>query len=483
MAEVQTGFYQNVPQVNPLERIKQVGDIAQQAVGIEQAKLNLINQRFGIMTKQLSTFANDPNATPDKIMQWGQNLVKQGLIPAKMWAQEVAQLPAPTGNAQQDAAALQAHLKQKLISMGNTQEAVNWQYGQQNLVDRGGQLQPIVSSPMFGVRESGAPIAKTLSPTERGAPVEIVGPNNERQIITRENALRRQGQPLGPAGEVPSLAPGQAAPIAPPAPQVQNPLVKPSARSRPAGNPLGSPQTPPVAVSPPPVVQAPAPAATAPTGLTTALPPGVPEAATAVGGASGQQLAADRAESAGLLQNSFPLREAIPKLEKLGPTGTGPLTEGRQEIKSALVSLGILKPTEDVKTYDEARKYLTQFARQNGNTGTNDQLASAFAGSPSVGISNASAVDLAKAALAIQRMRAAAPLAFAATGKPPEKYSEFLQEYRQTQDPRAFGIDFMTPAQRNKLLDTMSAEEKQKFLRNVNQAKKLGIVSLPTEVK
>ena len=60
---------------------------------------------------------------------------------------------------------------------------------------------------------------------------------------------------------------------------------------------------------------------------------------------------------------------------------------------------------EGIKNFDEARKYLTQYARQNGSTGTNDQLAAAFEGNPSVGISNAAATTVAKTALSLARLQ------------------------------------------------------------------------------
>ena len=72
----------------------------------------------------------------------------------------------------------------------------------------------------------------------------------------------------------------------------------------------------------------------------------------------------------------------------------------------------------DVATYERAKKYLTDFVNQNGSTGTNDKLAAGFAGNQSVNISSAAAVDVAKSALALRRMKQAQLDAFERSGLP-----------------------------------------------------------------
>ena len=115
----------------------------------------------------------------------------------------------------------------------------------------------------------------------------------------------------------------------------------------------------------------------------------------------------------------FPLKEAIPALERLGTKGTGPGTETINNIKSFVLSnVPGVKESDfngTVGDYDKAKKYLTDFVNQTGSTGTNDKLAAAFAGNPSVHISNAAAQDVAKSALALRRMQQAQIIEFEKT--------------------------------------------------------------------
>jgi hypothetical protein len=143
-----------------------------------------------------------------------------------------------------------------------------------------------------------------------------------------------------------------------------------------------------------------------PGSVVAAPPPGSIEAQKAAGTGSGEELVNARHRSLNYQQEVFPLEQAIPALEKLGPKGTGPGTESINHLKSFVLSnipgADFKGLKDDVATYDKAKKYLTDFVNQNGNSGTNDKLAASFAGNPSVNISNAAAVDVAKSALALR---------------------------------------------------------------------------------
>lgn len=182
--------------------------------------------------------------------------------------------------------------------------------------------------------------------------------------------------------------------------------------------------------------------------------PGVNEAQVQTGAGSGAALNEARHRGLNYRQEVFPLETAIPALEKLGKTGTGPGTEEFNHIKSFLQSAGIPGlDTDKIKTFDEAKKYLTDFVNQNGNTGTNDKLAASFAGNPSVGISNAAAVDVAKSALALRRMKQAQLIEFEKSGLPDSEFTKWASRWQLGHDPRAFGFDLMTPEQRKKVVE------------------------------
>ncbi len=195
-------------------------------------------------------------------------------------------------------------------------------------------------------------------------------------------------------------------------------------------------------------------------GLQTGMPPGFNEAQVQTGAGSGAALNDARQRGLNYRQEVFPLETAIPALEKLGPKGSGPGTETTNHLKSFLISNvpGVSQSSFNgtVEDYDKAKKYLTDFVNQNGNTGTNDKLAAAFAGNPSVGISNAAAVDVAKSALALRRMKQAQLVEFEKSGLPDSEFAKWASRWQINHDPRAFGFDMMTVAQRNAVLNSIS---------------------------
>lgn len=210
--------------------------------------------------------------------------------------------------------------------------------------------------------------------------------------------------------------------------------------------------------------------------------PGAMEAAQAAGTESGNELANARSREANFARDIVPLQKAIPALEALGTTGTGPGTEQINEIKSFLTSMGIPGiDVESIKNFDEARKYLTQYAQSVGDINTNDKLAAAFAANPSVGISNAAAVDVAKTALAQRRFQNAQLRAFEQSGGSPDKYTQFATQFAAEQDPRAYGLDMMGPEARAKLIGGLKGDEKAKFAQSLRMAIALGLVQVPQQ--
>lgn len=220
-----------------------------------------------------------------------------------------------------------------------------------------------------------------------------------------------------------------------------------------------------------------------PRGGPAAAAPGVAEAQTAVGAISGKNLAEDLDASKNYQRTVFPLEKAIPALEQLGTTGTGPGTAEINNVKSFLLSMGVPGVNVDkIKNYDEANKYLVDFVNQTGNSGTNDKLAAAFSGNPSTKISNAAAQDVAKAALALQKMQRAQLSMFQKSGLPDDQYSKFTSSNALKLDPRAFGIDYMKPEQVKKMLGTMKGDkddiksERGKFFYSLREAHDAGLL-------
>ncbi|MBR0685308.1 hypothetical protein JQ594_05235 [Bradyrhizobium manausense] len=218
-------------------------------------------------------------------------------------------------------------------------------------------------------------------------------------------------------------------------------------------------------------------------GIVAAPAPGEAEAKRTAGEGSGTELVNARHRGLNYQAEVFPLEQAIPALEKLGTKGSGPGTESINHLKSFVLSnipgADFKGLKDDVATFDKAKKYLTDFVNQNGNSGTNDKLAAAFAGNPSVSISNAAAVDVAKSALALRRMKQAQLTAFEQSGLPESEFGKFASKWNVMADPRAYGFDLMAPAQRKAVIEGLPKGKRELFMLNVQDAAEHGLIRAP----
>lgn len=211
--------------------------------------------------------------------------------------------------------------------------------------------------------------------------------------------------------------------------------------------------------------------------MPTSLPPG----SGAPLAASGEAYAKDLADSRNYGERMNPLRQAIPLLEKLGKSGTGPGQETIQHIKAFAQTFGI--PTINQKTvtdYAEAKKYLSQNAAAVAPPGTNiPSVLNAFEANPNMGQPQQAAVDLSKMLYGLGRMRQASVLAFKeakkAEGLPDNAYTDWASEWSKNQDPRAYMADLMSPEERTKLSKAIKpgSEQAKKFKSSVDTAQRL----------
>lgn len=201
------------------------------------------------------------------------------------------------------------------------------------------------------------------------------------------------------------------------------------------------------------------------------------------GATSAEAANKERVRSLNYNQEVFGLETAIPALERLGTKGTGPGAETINHIKSFLLTNvpGVKESDFDgsVKDIDVAKKYLTDFARQNGDSGTNDKLAALFASNPSVNISNAAAQSVAKSALTLRRFQQARQVAFDTSGKDDQDFPKEAAKWAREHDVRAYGFDLMSADQRKKTLESLPAGKREMFMMDVQDALKNGIVKAP----
>lgn len=464
MAEVDTSSYPKAPalpaqkslldQVGQFQQLEQ-GNVNLQRSGIalSQDKLKQINDQFGLMSQELSTLANDPSITKDQATKRLTTFANTFGFKPEVTNHMLTEL-----NAAPD---VKSFAQNALVRGMDTQQKVNNLYGSPSVYSQGQQDTPVNVSPMRGMTPTGLPIQRQIPPTQ-----PVMGADNQP-------TLQGPTAPIAPPGV--ATLPGGRLPIQ--SNPVQTQRILPVGK----GNLTNDGQVTGVSIQDQPVpnqqVQNRFPA---PSGPAVGLPPGVGEAAQHAGVASGEQLAAERTKAASFQRDIFPLAHAIPALESLGTKGTGPGTETINNLKSFVLSNvpGIKESdfgVSSVKNFDLAKKYLTDFVNQNGNSGTNDKLAAAFAGNPSVHISNAAAVDVAKSALALRRMQQSKYLAYEDSGLPADQASKFFANGQITLpdkttipvgqlDPRAFGIDNMSDKSKKVLLDELNKNPREKAL-------------------
>ncbi len=206
--------------------------------------------------------------------------------------------------------------------------------------------------------------------------------------------------------------------------------------------------------------------------------PSATAAASTAGTAAGGLLGSEATNNSDYRRQVTPLEQAIPALERLGKTGTGPGTDEFNQIKSFLQSAGIPGFDPDkIKNFDEAKKYLTDWVRANGDTSTNDKLAASFSSNASVHISNAAAVDVAKTALAIRRMKYMQLQEFYNSGLPPDEFAKWSSQWNARHDPRAFGFDHLSVPQRKQVIGSLPAAKRSQFMLDVDAADKAGVLT------
>lgn len=223
------------------------------------------------------------------------------------------------------------------------------------------------------------------------------------------------------------------------------------------------------------------------TGMVTGNAPGFEQAAAG----SANLMASNRARAANFGSDIFPMMQALPALERLGPQGVGPGTEELNTIKSFVQSNlnwlpgadKIIGNPQNIKDYDEAKKYLTQLAGSRATMfghGTDQALSTSLVGSPNTHISNLAGTDLLKATIALRRMEQAQTLDADDQKVQPGGYASWAAKWATNVDPRAYMVDLMTPDQLQRVAKSLKTKaEKDKFNRSAAKAAELGIITRP----
>lgn len=447
MADIDTSFYPRAQPINPLEIANQAAQYRnmliqnqRQQVGLSQDKITLAHQGFQWLSQGLGSLAADPRiatpAGPGMLKQFAAQGVQQGWLTPEVANAEIA-------NAPTDPAQLPQYLQNLNVRAQDAANQFSQIYGTPGTLSNGSQTLPVASSVLSGIRPIGAPITMTTTPGERAALVNGTDAQGRPTVTPAANVLQQAG--LNAMTVQPQTAPSGPA----------NRLV-PFGQDNPA--PVQAAQGGSVVMGP---------------------PAGQVEAQTQAAKVSSDKYSADAAAQTNYQQNILPIEQAYQSVKALGTTGVGPGSEELNQMRSFLVTMGVMNPSDNLKDFDEANKYLTQMARSTGFTGSDAQLAAAQQASPSMKTSNGAALAVLQKAAALARMQNAQVRAFEASGQGPEKYSKWATSWNSSQNPVAYAFDMMTPEDRSAYVKTLSAPERQKFVSSLQTATQLGLVTPP----
>ena len=126
----------------------------------EAGKFKLATERHDYFKKTLGALSQEANLTKDMVLQAGQALVQQGILPAEMYQQSLANMP-------DDPAQLRAKLVQGLKSQMTPEQIFTIFAPKPTQVDNGAQIgfrDTNPNSPTFGQNTAGGAVQKVVSP-------------------------------------------------------------------------------------------------------------------------------------------------------------------------------------------------------------------------------------------------------------------------------------------------------------------------------
>ena len=297
--------------------------------------------------------------------------VKLGVIPPEEGAREMQTLSSFGG----DPTKIKQWGFQHWSGIASAQQQLNTAYGTPGTIDNGPAINPVVTreGPQAGVYAAGGnALKKYMSPAEAGAPQDYPDPVTGRTIYSTR---RGYGQAVG---DTASLPPDQGAPAPSPAPAPgYSGVVNPDSYVDPrrAGAGVSIVNKRPVygdAAQPNGPVGGRAGTNSRGAANPQATVPGLagPSPMLESGRKTYQD---DLATASSKMQGVQQLTQALPLIQQLGTTGSGPGSPAFNKVKSALITAGVLSPdTSDVAAFDEAKKYLSNYVSRSALAGRSD---------------------------------------------------------------------------------------------------------------
>lgn len=210
-----------------------------------------------------------------------------------------------------------------------------------------------------------------------------------------------------------------------------------------------------------------------PQGFAATPPAGTVEAQVAAKGNSATQYNADVNDAGGFAQRMQGLTNAEKAL-KGAQSGKG--GQALQDWRATLNTLGVPLSAEDqakAVNFDEAKKYLTDYANRRGaalGMGTDAGREMIHAANPSVDINKPAALDILKVIKGLERMQNAQVAASSSQGVQPGDYAAWRAGWNRSVDPAGFMADQIPAAQRVKTFDAMKPAAQAKYVNAVKSA-------------
>lgn len=174
MAEIDVSSYKQPETPSPLDQAKVYQGLEQQKIGIDQSKLQLMNDHFKVANQEFATIADDPTITPDKLKVRLDNFAKTVGMPKPVYDHMMSEFgQAKTPDQIRTAAKL------ALTRGMSTQERINKVYGVPGSVTNNQQITPTLTRTGQGPVPSGPSIQiqpDVTTPVATPGGVQQLGP-------------------------------------------------------------------------------------------------------------------------------------------------------------------------------------------------------------------------------------------------------------------------------------------------------------------
>lgn len=175
---------------------------------VDTKKFKLASDRYNIFRSTLGALSQEPNLSKDLVVQAGQSLVQQGILPAEMFQQAIGSMP-------DDPAQLRARLVQGVKSQMTPEQMFTVFAPKPTRVDNGQQIFSVdenPNSPTFGQRVGMAAVQRQATPGEAMTDSRV----RSEGLLNRD--MQRRGQDMTDrrtreANEIAAGAAGSGAPV------------------------------------------------------------------------------------------------------------------------------------------------------------------------------------------------------------------------------------------------------------------------------